>query len=146
MRSRRCLGTALAAVLASLSACASPEPSAAASPTPAPASPPPSPAAAVELPDRDSALAHRLVEEEGAILLDVRSREEFSAGHIPGAINIPHTEVAARMPELLALAADDRSKPVVVYCRSGRRSGLAKDVLREHGFSRVTNLGGMSDW
>lgn len=121
-------------------ACASPEPSAAASPAPA------SPASSSELPDRDPALAHRLVEHEGALLLDVRSAEEFAAGHIDGAVHVPHTEVAERMAELVALAGGDRSKPVVVYCRSGRRSGLAKEVLREHGFTRVTNLGAMSDW
>lgn len=133
---------AVLAVLAGPGACASPEPSAAASPAPSPAAQ----ALSSELPDRDPALAHRLVEHEGALLLDVRSPEEFAAGHVDGAINVPHTEVAARMPEILALAEGDRGKPVVVYCRSGRRSGLAKDTLKEHGFSRVTNLGAMSDW
>lgn len=135
MRPRRAVAAALAfAMLAGLSACASPEPMAAASPAPA------------ELPDRDPALAHRLVEHEGALLLDTRSPEEFAAGHLDGAILVPHTEVAERMPEILALAGNDRNKPIVVYCRTGRRSGLAKQALREHGFTRVTNLGGMTDW
>jgi phage shock protein E len=98
-----------------------------------------------ELPDRDPALAHRLVDQEGAILLDVRSQAEFAGGHLDRAVNIPHTEVAERMPEILALAGGDRGKAVVVYCRSGGRAGLVKQTLRDHGFGRVTNLGGMTD-
>ncbi|MEX1368157.1 MAG: rhodanese-like domain-containing protein, partial [Nannocystaceae bacterium] len=52
------------------------------------------------LPDRDSALAHRLVEQQGALLLDVRTKEEFDAGHIEGARHLPFDEVPARMDEI----------------------------------------------
>lgn len=129
---------ALAVVLLGLGCSAAPSPtgSEAAASSPAPGT----------LPDRDSALAHRLVEQEGAILLDVRSPEEFADGHIEGAINIPHTEVEGRMAEIVAQTGEDGSRPIVVYCRSGRRSGLAKEVLVQHGLLRVTNLGGMTAW
>lgn len=146
MGSRRHPGFALpfvplALVVAPL-ACSSPEPTAAAS---APASAPAS-AAASSLPDRDPALAHRLVEQEGALLLDVRSPQEFAQGHLPGAHNVPHTEIDARVAEVEALVGGDRGRAIVVYCRSGRRSGIAKQSLLGHGFGRITNLGGIGDW
>ncbi len=68
-------------------------------------------------------------------VLDVRTAEEYAAGHVPGAVLIPHGDVAVRLGEL------DRTRPVVVYCRSGRRSGLAEGVLREAGFE-VSQLEG----
>lgn len=79
--------------------------------------------------------ARRLVA-EGAILLDVRTPEEFAAGHLEGAVNIPVHEVEARLGEL-----PDRDKPVVVYCRSGRRSAQAKAVLERSGYAHVHDLG-----
>lgn len=97
------------------------------------------------LPDRDPALAHRLVE-QGALLLDVRTESEFAEQHLPSAHNIPHTEVPARVDEIERLVGGDRSTPIVVYCRSGRRSALAKEALSQRGFSQVTNLGGIGDW
>ena len=95
--------------------------------------------------DRDPALAKQLVE-GGALLLDVRTPEEFAEGHVEGAINIDHGEVAGRMDEIRELVGGDMHKPVVVYCRSGKRAGLAKQDLVDAGFDRVTNLGGLSDW
>ena len=97
------------------------------------------------LPDRDSALAHRLVE-EGALLLDVRTPQEYAQGHIEGAVNIPHDQVADEIEQIAELTGGDEGKAIVVYCRSGRRSGLAKETLAEHGYGRVSNLGGMSNW
>ena len=98
------------------------------------------------LPDRDSALAHRLVEQHGALLLDVRSKAEFADGHVDGAQNIPHDEVQAELTAVEALVEGDKHAPIVVYCRSGRRSAIAKEILKKHGYTRVTNLGGISDW
>jgi phage shock protein E len=83
--------------------------------------------------------ARRLVQ-EGAVLLDVRSIGEFSAGHIPGAINIPVDQVAARADELAA-----KGKSIVVYCASGMRSGAAARMLKSKGIT-VFDLGGMSRW
>lgn len=95
--------------------------------------------------DRDPALAKRLVM-AGALLLDVRTPEEFASGHVEGALNIDHSQVSARLEEIAGLVEGDRHKPIVVYCRSGRRSGLAKQTLEAAGFDRVTNLGGYRDW
>lgn len=73
--------------------------------------------------------------EKGAILLDVRTSAEYKAGHLEGAINIPHDQLRARIAEL----GSDKSKDVVVYCRTGRRAGLILPVLKEYGFENVLN-------
>lgn len=98
------------------------------------------------LPDRDPALARRLVREEGALLLDVRSQAEFDEGHVDGAVLIPHDELAERIAEVAAAQGNDKSKPIVVYCRSGGRAGKAKQTLKDAGYETVTNLGGFTDW
>ena len=95
--------------------------------------------------DRDPALAKQLVE-AGAVVLDVRTPGEYEGGHLEGAVNIDHREVEARMAEIRALAGDDLHKPVVLYCRSGRRADLVKAQLEAAGFDRVTNLGGIKDY
>ena len=97
------------------------------------------------LPDGDPDLARRLVE-EGAVLLDVRTPEEFGAGHVEGAVNVHVEELDARMHEIEALTGGDRSKPIVVYCSTGYRAGIAKEKLLAAGFEMVTNLGGIDDW
>ena len=77
------------------------------------------------------------------ILLDVRSAEEFAEGHIPGAINIPHEEIDTYLESL----SDYKNKPVVVYCRSGRRAKIAMDVLKKHNFTDLRHLeGDMMGW
>jgi phage shock protein E len=75
----------------------------------------------------------------GAQLLDVRTPEEHRAKHIEGSVNIPVQQLEDRLSEL------DRSRPVVVYCRSGRRSADATRRLCERGY-RVHDLGPMSAW
>ncbi|MBM5811910.1 MAG: rhodanese-like domain-containing protein [Gammaproteobacteria bacterium] len=75
---------------------------------------------------------------EPVVVLDVRTAEEFVAGHVPGARHLPHDQIAQRIGELEAL----RDRDVVVYCRSGRRSQLALGVLRAHGFTRLWQLDG----
>ena len=75
----------------------------------------------------------------GALLLDVRSAEEFAAGHLPGARNLPVDQVAARIDEV------PTDRPLVVYCRSGRRSASASATLRARGLE-VIDLGPMSAW
>lgn len=84
--------------------------------------------------------ARRLVS-EGALLLDVRSAEEFREEHLKGAKNIPVQELADRVGEL-----GEKSTTVVVYCRSGARSGSARRMLRGHGFTNVHDLGAMGRW
>jgi rhodanese-related sulfurtransferase len=72
------------------------------------------------------------------VLLDVRTPAEFAEGHLPGAVNIPHTEIAARIAEL----EKSKGQDIVVYCRSGNRSEQALGVLHKAGFERLFHLKG----
>lgn len=74
----------------------------------------------------------------GAMLLDVRSADEFAAGHLDKATNIPHEQVVAEFAKR-RIAKDT---PVVLYCKSGRRSGIASDALVAAGYTRIYNAGG----
>ena len=78
---------------------------------------------------------------ENAVLIDVRSAEEFNSGHIAGAVNIPHTMIA----EKISSVAKDKSTPLYIYCRSGRRVGIAMEILKNSGYSTMFNLGGMEE-
>jgi len=78
---------------------------------------------------------------EGATILDVRTPGEFSGGHVPGAINIPVQSLKQRMNGL-----EPKDRPVLVYCKKGARAARAKDMLLSAGFTRVYNLGGISNW
>jgi phage shock protein E len=100
---------------------------------------------AMPLPDGDKQLAHRLVD-QGALLLDVRTQAEYDEHHLPNSLLIPHTEVGARIAEILAAQGGDKHKPIVVFCRRGGRAATAKAVLMQHGFTEITNLGGIDDW
>lgn len=80
--------------------------------------------------------------QEGYIILDVRTQEEYDEGHIPGAFLIPNTEVEERAEENLP----DKDQLVLVYCRSGRRSKLAAEILAELGYTNVREFGGIIDW
>lgn len=74
----------------------------------------------------------------GAPVIDVRTDAEFQQGHLPGAVNIPFDQIASRLTEL----PSDKSRTIVLYCRSGRRSGIAKQTLEEVGFTNAINAGG----
>jgi phage shock protein E len=79
----------------------------------------------------------------GALILDVRSEAEFGSGHVPGAINIPHDQLASRLSDL----DSEMARPVVVYCRSGKRAGIASAVLLAAGYTNVLHLeGDMNAW
>lgn len=77
----------------------------------------------------------------GALVIDVRSADEFSSGHHPQAINIPHDQIAFQ----LAKFADNPQQDIVVYCRSGKRAEMAKQTLLNAGFSSVYNAGGYEE-
>lgn len=79
---------------------------------------------------------------EEYVLLDVRTAEEYEAGHIQGALLIPEQELAAKAPEMLP----DLETPIFVYCRSGRRSALAAQALVDLGYLQVYDFGGINDW
>lgn len=76
--------------------------------------------------------------EKGAILVDVRTRSEYDSGHLKGAIHLPHE----RILELARQKGVEKSTPLVLYCQSGRRSGLAKQSLEQAGYTNVHNGGG----
>ena len=77
------------------------------------------------------------------LIVDVRSPKEFAEGHVPGALNIPHDELGDRLAEL----GEARDRPVVLYCQSGRRAGMASTTLIGAGFVDVRHLDGdMSGW
>ena len=80
--------------------------------------------------------------EEGYIILDVRTQEEYDGGHIPGAIVISHEEIAEKAEEVLT----DKDQLILVYCRSGRRSKLAAEALVELGYTNIKEFGGIIDW
>jgi len=74
---------------------------------------------------------------DGALLVDVRTAEEFASGHLPGAINIPYGEIVQGIAALDVSASTE----IVLYCRSGNRSGIATQSLGEAGFSNAMNAG-----
>lgn len=71
-------------------------------------------------------------------LIDVRTVDEYAQGHIPGALNMPHQDIAA----LITHADIDKDTPIQLYCKSGRRAALAEESLRALGYQHVDNLGG----
>ena len=80
--------------------------------------------------------------EEGYVILDVRTQEEYDQGHIPGAIVISHEEIAEKAEEVLT----DKGQLILVYCRSGRRSKIAAEALVELGYINIKEFGGIIDW
>jgi phage shock protein E len=89
-------------------------------------------------------LAAQAVEQvkAGATLIDVRTQEEWDAGHATAAQLVPlATLQAGKIPTDLAKDAE-----IYVYCRSGNRAGVATEILRQAGFENVTNIGGLTHW
>ncbi|WP_304426877.1 rhodanese-like domain-containing protein [uncultured Adlercreutzia sp.] len=78
---------------------------------------------------------------EGAVLLDVRTPQEFAEGRVPGSVNIPLQEL-----NRVAAAVPDPATPLFVYCLSGGRSGQAVSALQSAGYTTVKNIGGMSGY
>jgi phage shock protein E len=99
---------------------------------------PPAATASTPLISQADVLARLDKRDPSLVVLDVRTAAEFAAGHVPGARNVPHDQLATRLAELEPL----RDKDVVLYCRSGRRSQLAGDVLRNAGFAKLLHLDG----
>jgi rhodanese-related sulfurtransferase len=110
-----------------------------------------SPSEAVTVPTDNPALSkvtpqhgQELIQQLGVELtvIDVRTPEEFASGHLEGAVNydIEGGQFSALIEPL------DRSKPYMVYCHSGRRSGIAADAMVAAGFTQVYDVGGIADW
>ena len=86
--------------------------------------------------------ATMMEEENGYIILDVRTAQEYSEKHIPGAINIPNETIGTEdIPEL-----PDKEQLILVYCRSGNRSKQAAEKLVKLGYTNIVELGGINDW
>lgn len=84
-----------------------------------------------------------LLTENDLLILDVRSNEEFSAGHLKGARNIPVQSLSLKIASILDL----KNKKVLVYCHSGGRSTAASLMLKKSGFTKIYNMaGGVSAW
>ena len=143
---RRSVVTALAVLLGGVAMAANAaEPAAATKAASVPAAVPAAsaPAPQFALPDMSQAalLEHQAKHADHLFVLDVRSPEEFREGHVPGAVNVPYDQIAARIAEV------PKDKDVVLYCRSGRRAGIAADVLAANGYTRLSHLeGDMPAW
>ena len=86
--------------------------------------------------------AAMMEEESGYLILDVRTAEEFSEKHIPGAVNIPNETIGDQdIPEL-----PDKEQLILVYCRSGNRSKQASEKLVKQGYTNIVEFGGINDW
>ena len=86
--------------------------------------------------------ATMMEEESSYIILDVRTTEEYSEKHIPGAINIPNETIGTEdIPEL-----PDKEQLILVYCRSGNRSKQASEKLVKLGYTNIVEFGGINDW
>lgn len=91
-------------------------------------------------PSIDSKHKGRELVANGALLLDVRTPDEFREHHLDGAVNIPVQELAGRVREL-----GIKARPIVVYCRSGARSAAAASLLKAAGYE-VLDVGGIGNW
>ena len=80
--------------------------------------------------------------DSSALILDVRTLDEYNEGHIKGALLIPDSEISERALQEIP----DLSTTILIYCRSGRRSALAAQKLSELGYTKVYDFGGIVDW
>ena len=78
---------------------------------------------------------------QGAVLLDVRTQQEYQAGHIPGSRNLPLHHL-----DRMEQSGDNQDKPIYVYCQSGARSAQAAARLKQMGYTRVKNIGGIAGY
>ena len=111
-------------------------------PVQAAAAPAAAPATFVATPISQDALLERQSQQPRHLfVLDVRTPQEYAEGHVPGAVNVPYDQLASRLAEV------PKDKDVVLYCKSGRRAGIAADVLAANGYTRLSHLeGDMNAW
>ena len=88
-------------------------------------------------------LLTRMESNTAPLILDVRQPDEYAAGHVPKALNIPHTDLEKRLSELNG----KKDEEIVVYCESGRRAAIAQGILKQAGFVKILHLDGdMKKW
>lgn len=90
---------------------------------------------------KDKPAKHDNFDLKDIIVIDVRTATEFNAGHIVGSKLIPYNEIATAIAKL----PKDKKAPIAVYCRSGRRSGIAQQTLESMGYVNVENYGSMGN-
>jgi len=95
-----------------------------------------------KLPDKlgYAELVRLLSAKDAPLLLDVRTPEEYAEGHIRGAILAPYDGLEASFTE------PNKNRPIVVYCRSGRRSAIARQTLASMGYTNIADFGAISNW
>ena len=92
---------------------------------------------------QEQLIKHLAAPSSNIVVLDVRSKSEYDQGHIEGALNISHSDIEDNLAKLTAY----KDKTVVVYCRSGRRAGVAEEILAKNGFTNLRHLSGdMNGW
>ena len=102
---------------------------------------PASAAAAVAPMSQEALLEHQSRHPDHLFVLDVRTPQEYAEGHVPGAVNVPYDQLASRLAEV------PKDKDVVLYCKSGRRAGIAAETLTANGYTRLSHLeGDMPAW
>ncbi|MGF1725150.1 rhodanese-like domain-containing protein [Photobacterium nomapromontoriensis] len=77
---------------------------------------------------------HQQTQQGKALIVDVRTNQEFIDGHLPNAINIPHDDI-----EQLEKIAPDKTQPIFIYCRSGHRASIAEQALKKQGYENIFN-------
>jgi phage shock protein E len=81
----------------------------------------------------------------GAVVIDVRTPDEYAQGHLENATNLPVDELPARLGEVDGLVAGDKARPIVVYCATGGRAAQARTQLEAAGYKNIVNGGGYED-
>ena len=87
--------------------------------------------------------AKKMMDDGGVIILDVREKEEYDAGHIKGAVLLPVGSITA---DTAAKVIDNKDSVVLVYCRSGNRSKKASATLAKLGYTNIYEFGGITSW
>ncbi len=103
------------------------------------------PPAASSVPAGKDPAAARALIAQGAVVIDVRTADEFATAHLPSATNITVAEIGEHLAEVDRLVGGDKARPIVVYCAAGSRAARAKKVLDAAGYQRVVNGGGYDD-
>lgn len=91
--------------------------------------------------EAETVKAKEIIAQKNVLLIDVREYGEFSEGHVKNAKNISYQIIQDEIEKI----APDKNTEIALYCRSGRRSGIAKDKLEKMGYTRVINLGAYKD-
>lgn len=87
----------------------------------------------------------RMEQNPQAVVLDVRTQEEYDAGHLPNAVLLPVDLIEAKSPEVTKVLPD-KDAEIMVYCRSGKRAHRASQALADMGYTNVEHIGGIMDW